>query len=87
MAFDPLSGGLAVIEAILVLTRVLVERGMLQITRKNLDSIRDLKLEILEERNKGDVADQAKIADMYKQMGIYADALAQEIQVAAARKD
>lgn len=60
---------------------------MLKINRKNLDSIRDLKLEILEERNKGDAADQALISNKFKEMGIYAQALAQEIELAASKKD
>lgn len=81
-AMDPITGGEAVIEALLTVIDSSIKLATIKIIRENFTKKRDLELKILEEWKKGDQADLAKISDLEQQMAVYNKAIVDEIQLA-----
>lgn len=70
---------LALIEAALKLAGVIADQYHLDSLRKYIDKGEQLKLDIIDERNKGDLADQAKLSQMYKESDLNAEAMLQDM--------
>lgn len=79
MAFDPITGGEAVIEVALQIAEKLIEKKIIQIKRQNLDAIRDLQNDIHKEKEKGYTTDQAKVESLIAQLGVSRQAFMNEV--------
>lgn len=73
---------LPLIDPLLKLATAVVDGYNLQESRRYVEAIRKTRLEILEERGRGDRADQAKIAHLYKELDIHLEALSQDVMAA-----
>lgn len=72
------------IEALLKVTGSICDYLNLKEQRKYLNKVFDLKLEILDEIRKGDLADQAKIVSLQDELVLAVDAMQKEITLALA---
>lgn len=74
---------LPLVDGILNLGTAIVEHLNIKAAQKPVERIREKKLDILEERRKGDKADQAKIAALYKELEVEIESLAQLVTISA----
>lgn len=60
--------------------------GLIKLERKYIDELVDLKKQLIEEKAKGDLSDDAKIESIYKRIPILLDAIDRDIDSRASSK-
>lgn len=60
--------------------------GLIKLERKYIDELVQLKKELIEEKSKGDLSDDAKIESIYKRIPILLDAIDRDLDSRASSK-
>ena len=60
--------------------------GLIRLERKYIDELVDLKKQLIEEKAKGDLSDDAKIESIYKRIPILLDAIDRDLDSRASSK-
>ncbi len=60
--------------------------GLIKLERKYIDELVDLKKQLIEEKAKGDLSDDAKIESIYKRIPILLDAIDRDLDSRASSK-
>ena len=60
--------------------------GLIKLERKYIDELVQLKKELIEEKSKGDLSDDAKIENIYKKIPILLDAIDRDISASSNSK-
>lgn len=75
-----------IVDKLLGVTEKLLENMNIRIEQRPIERVREKKLEILNERAKGDMADQQKIASLYQELAVEVDALDSAVAAGIAKK-
>lgn len=81
-----MAAGIPIVDKLLGVLEKALENSNLRIEQRPIERVREKKLEILNERAKGDSADQQKIASLYQELEVEVDALDSAVAAGIAKK-